>query len=292
MMTFTWDAAGRIETLSSGTQGYRFSYGENGLLAYCDFGSNRYSYTYDEGGRALSQTVGVKNESGGYNTSRSARCRYDASGRLLSYTYESEHDSYTESFAWDARGRLTRYEDGSHTITHGGAAMPLQYTYAYDAAARTRREARNDVGSTVVYHYDQQGNLVTVESSMLGNTSETRLCYDEQGRLLKQEAVGSAFVALTEEYVYNDRGQLTERISYSYSLTADGTLSANYKNGEVMRLFYQADGLVTGGIYLHEAETPGAGYEPEGPAQGDSIENEKPEEGPGSSKNDLPIVGL
>ena len=195
----TFDAAGNQLTLtdSSGYSG-KWTYDAAGNILSVEIDDYRATYTYDAMGNELTART-----SDGYSTVNT----YNKTGKLLSsVTYRDGAKLSTETYTYDAVGRVTTY------------------VYAWDTGK-----------STEVSSYDAHGNLIKcvyTSSQGFGYTDSYQYTYDAAGNILTElwkqvDSTGAFGTGGYYTYRYNAGGLILE--SVSYSLTATGATIDPYR---------------------------------------------------------------
>jgi len=203
ILNYSYDVAGRLESLRDGTNGLivAYTYDGNGRLVREDKGNGTATtYTYDPAERILNMV----NWSPGSTVQSTFAYAYDSRGNRTSMT---TLDGVTE-YDYDAIGQLTgvSYPDGRDVA------------YTYDAAGNRTRVVEN--GTQTVYtvnslnQYDQVGST-TYTHDLDGNVTSkaeggqtTTYEYDAENRLVRVVTPGDG----TWEYTYDALGNRTAAI--------------------------------------------------------------------------------
>ncbi len=217
-LNYTYDAAGRLETLydGDGYQYVRYEYDAAGYLAAEYKGNGTYTtYTYDNAGQVLSIYH--------YGPDDAVQAffdyEYDANSNRVAETNTDGRTTYT----YDAIGQLTGayYPDGGYI------------TYEYDAAGNRTRVVRDGVAENYVtntlnqylqagdttYTYDADGNMTSVTDSL---GTSTHIWNSENQLIGISKSTGD-----TSQFVYDEFGN---RIS-------------NIDNGVITHYVHDPDGL-------------------------------------------------
>ena len=174
--TYTYDALGRVETMTNAEGGVtRLDYNALGqVIRQIDPAGRVTQFAYDSRGHQTSIT---------FPDATTETATYDDEGRLISQT---DRAGRVTAFTFDATGRmLTRTApDGSVTMnTYDAAGQLIAATdarggvtgYAYDAAGR-RTSVTDPLGNTFAFTYDAAGN----QTSMIDPLGEiTTFDYDD-----------------------------------------------------------------------------------------------------------------
>jgi RHS repeat-associated protein len=208
---FTYDASGRLSTVtyadgdtdSQPDGGYTFAYhgtgdGEGKLWTVTDL-SGRVTETqiYDALGRAIETSI---------------------SGNVRKYTLDYQAD---KTVVTDSLGNETEYHFqkiwGAKRITQisgcttcgGGSATQF---WGYDEKGRITSHTDGE-GNLTEYTYDNDGNLVTIDSPVLdtGERHTTEMAYNNQGRLVTRIAPNGSTTTWT--YVAAGPETMTEEVS-------------------------------------------------------------------------------
>lgn len=160
--SYTYDARGRVETMSQGTATTPLE---------------RMTYTYDAtSGKKNSEVVSAF-QNGAWVTKKSESYTYTSDGHLSNVVHA---DSTRLVYAYLPDGTLSSIQDENHSVPNT--------TYTYDPANRlatiTQKLATAAGGQIVTsYGYDTQGNLTSVTDP---NSNVTTYVYDDFGRMLRQ----------------------------------------------------------------------------------------------------------
>ena len=179
---YTYDDRGRTLTVSRGP-------------ATTDL-RERVEYTYDAGsGNKLSERF-LGNTSGAWVEKRSESFGYDANGRLTQVVHA---DGTSTTYTYAAAGLLGSVRDETHTAANTW--------YSYEAAGRITSVTQTLAGApggkiSTQYTYDVVGNLRTVTDP---NGNVTTYVYDDFGQLLQQQSPVSGVTT----YAYDSGGNLT-----------------------------------------------------------------------------------
>ncbi|MCF6521540.1 RHS repeat protein [Streptomyces sp. JJ36] len=272
--TFAWEH-GRESHMTDPSGGvWTDIYSGNVLVESIDPFGERVSYDYD---RNLNP-VGITDRRGHTTT-----MTYDDAGRMLTRSSPSSL-GYTESWSYDAQGRIAEHTDGrGHTTTYTytadgqlasatdpeGGTVRYTYTalgalesvttprgntttYGYDADGN-RTSVTTPLGATTTFRHDQAGRI-TARTGPLGNAEgadpadhTTTYAYDARGLL----ASATDPLGRTTRYGYDGRGLLTSvtnpagaRTTYAYDAAGRLTLTTG-PDGATTRRTYDAAGNLT-----------------------------------------------
>lgn len=219
---YEYDAEGRIMEEISHAQSKR------------EDGSMRdpfvYSHEYDEHGnriRTMARYIledGTESEAGGYTLDY----EYDSNDRLVKKTLFrfDNGEFYTDEFAYDADGHLTRLV--SDEVTDARGVITVENTYdANGNIVRMMRDTYNEWGlgkHEIIereHEYDTNGNIVRetfVYSD--GTTGMIEYEYDERGNIIRRIHTGAASGAVIPEEAPTEEGveesSETEIFEYEY----------------------------------------------------------------------------
>ena len=288
-MEYGYDGQGRLETIAyadgrSVTLSYDPSTGSgqaSGNLAGYDDGVTSASYTYDDLGRKLSETVN-------YGTvSKSFSYSYHPGGQKQSFTapdgtvYEYAYGANNElrevtipglgaitiaEYQWNRPARIL-YPGGSTrelgydglmrlkkiTSTAPGGTSLLDYSYAYDSSGNIMSKTTEHGEYT--YDYDSASRLTSAGHPILDDEA---YAYDEVGNRTSAsnangEIAHNANNELTtygdQEFVYDDNGNLTEVWQFG---------------GVAKRFSYNADNRLVKAVTAHGAIRTEYYYDPFG----------------------------
>jgi RHS repeat-associated protein len=246
MTITTLDSEGRVtSTQAAGVAAIAYSYDARGRLATISQGASTTTFGYDPQGNLATVT-----DPSGQTTQFS----YDADGQLLS---EIQPGNSTVGFGYDADGNVTSVTppgQPSHTFTYTPGDLVASYTppvvgteqdhtqYLYDNENRLEEVDLPD-GTSTVYGYDRAGRLATITDS-----SGTRtLTYNQTtGNLASISAPGG----ITLNYGYDgslltsiDRtGPLAGNIGLTYNNAFD--ITSESVDGNSIAYKYDQDDLL------------------------------------------------
>jgi RHS repeat-associated protein len=198
VLDYGYGAAGRLETLSSGTTEYvRYTYSVAGRITREDRGNGTYAtFDYDDAGRVTS----VVNHAPGGSVQSSVDYAYNEDGRRETMTTLAG----TTNYMYDDLGQLTRVTYPSTRVVD----------YEYDSAGNRIRV--NDDGTIesystnemnqyeavdiVTYAYDDDGNM----TSRTDASGTTTFEYDIENRLVRVSTASDVW-----EYTYDALGNRT-----------------------------------------------------------------------------------
>lgn len=163
-VTYTYDADGRVVSMTDGTGTTTDTYDSLGRLVSSTDGAGqtvRYGYDLDDDVTAVT-----------YPNGQTVTQGYDAAGHLTSVTDWLGH---TSTFAYDANGQVTTERFGSD--------LPVADTYAYDAAGEvvSATHAGSPRGGAVGYTYTPDGLMTGAVTAP--PPARQQFTYDTQGRL-------------------------------------------------------------------------------------------------------------
>lgn len=257
-ITFAYDGAGHLQTLSLARGAYSYAYqsqtGYLSTITAADGGVLRYrydgvlltsetwegavagnvAYGYDPDFRLATQTV---SGSGAINY------QYDHDSLLvgvgaLTFTRDPQNGLLTgstlggisDSWHYNAFGEPTSY-----TASANGATF-YAVTYARDQMGRItqKSETIQDVTATYAYSYDRSGRLSQVQQNGVLLATYT---YDANGNRLSHVGPGGTTTGL-----YDEQDRLLQYGAASYSYTANGELASQTTNGQTTTYTYDEVG--------------------------------------------------
>ena len=216
-ITFTYDAAGRLEQVGNITLTHNT---QNGLLMSSNLGSIADAWQYngfgepssyqaayngsdiltatyirDDVGRILTKTETINGGTliAGYT--------YDKTGRLITVT---ENNIVTAQYSYDLNGNRLAYTDTMGTVitaTYDGQDRLTRYgTAIYEYTPAGELKTKIDTGSnlTTTYDYDAFGNLIT---AVLPDGTQLDYLIDGQNRRVGKMVDG----VLTQGFLYRDQ---------------------------------------------------------------------------------------
>lgn len=148
-VTYTYDEAGRVATMTEGTLVYTYTYDEAGRVATITGGTLPCAYTYDEAGRIATMTEGTLVYTYTYDEAGllTGRNGVTATGKAITETYtytnglltevvtdnESTNRKIVQTNTYDAEGRLTAktYKETRLKSTYTYANYQWKYVYGY-----------------------------------------------------------------------------------------------------------------------------------------------------------------
>jgi RHS repeat-associated protein len=237
----SFDALGRIETLTLPEGQRHFEYSANGQIARIDDNGQIYGYTYDERDRLI-QAVDP--------FGRAIDYEYDANGNRIALGTQRQSVTY----AFDPLNRLSEVSaiiDGSapQTTTYhydvngnrAGQAHPNGTTVDYSFDIRNRLKTlihRAGTGATAAvllslsYTVDASGLRTQIAETRPGTTSAitrtTNYAYDQVKRLTREVVTGSGSQARSSTWIYDSVGnRLRESSSGTISRLQQYTYDAN-----------------------------------------------------------------
>ena len=228
-----------------------YSYDEAGRLVGLETGSGTVSYSYDEFGRLCN-----KNMPNGINT----LYRYNDLGKISQIIHKGENLYEEYNYEYDVTGnntvidkirteakdsgRFTYGYDKLGRLINSSRDGKLLKEYEYDAFGNRTVMRENDVTATYVYNannqlmsfitpdqeenyeYDNRGNLIKILNSS-GATREFE--YDATNHMASSVSILDG-ISKKAEYSYNGLGFRTSQEIYSYDLEnkADGILEKKF----------------------------------------------------------------
>lgn len=235
-----------------------------GKMSYVEM----YTYNNTSTGTVVSKGIAMSNA-----TSAIEKSYYNQYGQLTKTESISNGTTLTNTYEYDYQGRIIKETDSNGNST--------TYEYAYDGQVTKQTNAKGDSVSTV---YDLAGQAVSVTDAN-GNTTnttydklgraikvdtpfddtvsgETKTYYDKNSNIVKTAVKRSANVYQTEEYKYDNMGNLLATIAndgktdivtqYQYDtanritkmITGLSAYSANPTGGAVTQYSYNSLGYL------------------------------------------------
>ncbi len=204
-LVFTYDAAGRLATLSTR---------ENGVLI------GQVSYGYDSIGRLSSVLVDLTPRDGaGDQDTWNANDAASNDGYLYRTVYSyvddtslrisqvRQGDGTLVSYGYDAEGRVVSVTQGDDNADDSdGIGQTL--TYSYDPVNR-RTDVSDSSGRTWTYGYDAEGRLTEVQGPAVeGQRDVSHYSYDTDGNLVQAQTLRAGVVLSQADYQYDTQGNL------------------------------------------------------------------------------------
>ncbi len=269
--THSYDAAGRLSSVSAAGKTTTYGYDANGNLTSQ---TNPNGTTVTQTFNAADELTSLANKKSDASTLSQFSYTYNSDGlrsqvsetlgaqtATVTYTYDALHrlkdevrtgaDAYENHFTYDAAGNRLTWNDGVSTTTYTyDAADRLTQdgntTYTYNANGS--RVSKTLSGSTTTYSYDYDEQLTQVASPTTGTSSFT---YDGLGRRVTRTSGGT-----TTTFHFSGNSITTE--------TQGSTVVAHYAYG-VNRVsrdasgsyeYYHADGLGSTRQLSNDAQSP------------------------------------
>ena len=225
------------------------------------------TYTYTE-----NETAGTSSIAAKYANARVITTNYDADGRPVSRSFASDTPT-TDEITYTEDGMVSTYRVGSDTftytynadgrITHIRQNNVLRGHYGYYADGQLRRENNLDTNKTVIYTYDNGGNLTKkteypyTTSGTLGTATATiSYTYDStwkdkltsyNGQSISYDAMGNptSYRGATLTWFGRQLKSYTKgNTSVSYEYDENGLRTQKTVNGVVHDYYYVGDRLV------------------------------------------------
>lgn len=264
-----YDAAGRVNaiTLADDTS-IAYEYGAAGnLTAFSAPDRPQHRFEYDAANRLLAYLPPEVDGLGNTVTTYS----YDANGRISSMT---RPDEQVVSYSWDAAGRLAAstsplgtyqfsYELGTGQLSAIAAPGDVDLAFTHDQSLMTAVQWSGALQGRVDFDYD---NDFRISSIAVNQQSPVDFGYDADGLLTVAGDLsltrdnGHGFVTaailgeLSENFVYNDRGELTDYelrhddeplLQFSYAYDELGRIAEAWEvaDGSAVTLAYSYDAV-------------------------------------------------
>ena len=247
-VAYSYDDLGRLTSvLDENGHEIKFGWGDFGLKSRETAAGQLTDFVRDDWG-LLKSTASSKDG----KTDRMVKRERDRFDRVVKVTYGPGE---TETFAYDAWGRVSRHTRGKKAETYsydhfgrlvGKCEDGVATAYAYDAwgrrVRRTVKDSNGEVVSDETRAYDAAGRLASIK--MDGQSVEWR--YDRLDRVERQIVDGREIV-----YSYTKHGRLSTKTlmgengpvsELRYWYGKDGRIVARRANGELRKFFYDARG--------------------------------------------------
>lgn len=145
---------------------------------------------------------------------------------------ESKHDSY---YCWYLPDGKLEYEYGDSVIERYGITSTYRNYFTYDAAGMIEGIragwSSTDVSALATPTYDEAGRLVSMAIQTSNESYTASFTYDELGRLIGSETHAGDYNGRTYTYVYDDAGQLIQKVWTKENNNMTITEDYTYVNG-------------------------------------------------------------
>lgn len=180
---------------------------------------------------------------------------YDENGNLIKFEEkrgldESGNPSYTryETYEYDENGNVTKKElffDG---------VMNYRHTYEYDAKGnKTKETILNFENKTeeIIYTYDENGNLIKTFKPTEKYSLTNEYTYNDRGDVLSEKIIQEMYetdftqtVDKIYEYEYDEKGNITKKITKNLAQDSQTVEETTYnENGDVTRYHKVIDNI-------------------------------------------------
>lgn len=242
-INYTYDACDRLTKISQNSNNlYAYEYDNAGNIGYqMDLvNGNEFWYEYDSmqrlGKRISKDTSGIINWAkygfDNKNNLTSFKEKIGAAEYTTTYTYDNEDRLKTSAFG--SSGTEIRYDAilgrvmNFARIVNGGTIFNTSYMYApgdgVTSTASERVSAITNGSETLNYTYDNKGFITSISSG--SESSQYR--YDAFGQLIRENYNWNG-MSYTELYSYDEGGNITSKIKYSYA-EGDGDVGTPIEN--------------------------------------------------------------
>jgi RHS repeat-associated protein len=272
--TQTYDALGRLATVTRGSETFNYGYDANGNVT-----SRRWpdgttvNSTYDASNR-LSTLTAVGGLAG--PGSSQYTFGYDQTGRLTRTTYPTAAHLVTDR-AYDRTGKLadlnthddsgtvaryqiTRDPVGNPTaVVTSRASRTQRVNYLYDQADRLAAACVGiDCGiaatAKIAFTYDTAGNRLNQTLSGTAGNSQTTYHYDS-GHQLTDSVTTSGGNSVTTTFAYDRMGNQIRAGSDTFTYNLDHTLASAAVGGNTTQFAYDAQGIRLSATAAGRAQT-------------------------------------
>ena len=149
---------------------------------------------------------------------------YDANGNIVKATIQTDKDTYTNIYTYDAKNRLIAAEKATMD-SYGNFFYPTSYTYHYDETGNLTEENylytnEREYRYQITYSYDENGNCTEMNYS-----GKTRWLDDYEGKITYAYDENGYLVEMTETFTEKDVGTSDENqkvFQFLYTNDANG----------------------------------------------------------------------
>ena len=234
---YTYDAndclVKEVQTTPDGVRTVTRGYDADSRETSVTCGSAKIEKTFDKLGRLSS----IKRNSGKHTTVYQYMKASDGgeTGRVASIKNGSDEISY----GYDKRGYVTSATKGS-----------IVWKYHYDASGQLIREENPVQQKTLVYQYDEGGNLLEVKSYPMTDSAEPESSGTVEktftyGSTWKDQLAAVTMDGKTRTFTYDANGNMLSDGKYTYSWTKGNLLEKVTGDGLEAAYTYDASGIRT-----------------------------------------------
>ncbi|MEV7630484.1 RHS repeat-associated core domain-containing protein [Actinoplanes sp. NPDC089786] len=236
-ISYTYDPAGRRDTMTDGTGTTRYTYDPAGRLTAAADPTGTVGYTYDPAGRLTALTYpGGNTVTYGYDQASQMTSATDWAGRTTTFTWtddgqqrtQTTPDGTTSTADYDTAGRTTSIKQ----TTAGGATLDT-FAYTYDDAGQMQ------TGDGNTYTFGKTGKLAgvtgptttgtyatTPAGSLTGTPDGTTLTYNPAEQLTTTTKAGTA----QANFTYDPDGNRTSTTTPAGAGNPAGTTTYRYNS--------------------------------------------------------------
>ncbi len=253
----TFDAAGRLTSFTDRNQAVtRFAYdGIGNLTSLTDPVGNATTWSYDAQNRVSSETdqLGISRYFG-YNEAGGLARYTDRNGRVRQYGYDDAGNVASETWYSSAEDA----DNAANPSPESPAPSPVN-TIAYERDAAGRIVSETDNISSVIYVYNDAGQITsTTQSSVGGPTVTIEYQYDTGGHRTQMAATIDGAADFVDDYTYDDLGRIvsvTEHGVEGGNAVAEKEIDLTYNDsGQLVSIDRYQDGqLAVEGDYSYDS---------------------------------------
>ncbi len=243
--TVTTNQFGLPESITlNGQNEYSFTYNDEGNLSFFAH-TNKEEYHFDINGNCTNHASWINGEE-----NLTEEVNYDSNGKILSLTeYHLGEEIRQRVYEYDKKGKLLNSKQywGSlfqtweydteqklikSTIIGNGDYTLFNYTNNGSLSRSASYNSADEEIEYTEYKYDQNGKLVKTSTYKYGYSSEYSGCtyeYDTAGYLICETYFSFNKETSRIEYVYDNNGNIIEKIQYEDGLKTQSSVYSNYR---------------------------------------------------------------
>jgi RHS repeat-associated protein len=242
---YTYDGDGNVVTVVA-PSGRTTTYGHDlddrvTSLSYTDGLTPNVTIAYDAAGRRTSMTDGSGRTTYTYDPSGHLLSETDGAGQTIAYSYDS--DGNVTDITYPNGQSVARTYNADEQLASVTDWLGNTTSFSYDGDGNPATEALPN-GITATSAYDAADRLTGITDSAGADTlASFAYTRDALGQLSTSTAAGA--VSGSDDYAYDDEGQLTGDGSAAYTYDSAGNLTTNAES--LPQTFDAADELQTSG---------------------------------------------